>query len=437
LDRILAVSLAAALVICGIACTPIANMPLMPIPGYMAAFGTSMIVINLLLAALLFSQGTIEGQSSAVRLGTAYFFIAVIVTALVAAFPGIIVQTSLIGGPSSGVWLWSYWHAGFGLGVIRYALGRDGVPSSVMRSIVAVLVVATVLTLTATVGLPYLPLMLADGHTLFTGFGAIVPPAILAILAVALLLVLRMQTASRERLWLAAGLVAAGFDVWLTYRGTDRYSLGWYLSKCGSLITSLVLLISLLHEVTMLRHQAAAANRALSMLAHQDGLTGLVNRRRFDELLDVEWRRARRDAQSISLLMIDVDYFKNFNDRYGHLQGDDCLRQLGGTLQSVIRRPADSAARYGGEEFVLLLPGTDAAGAMEVARLVHARLRAIAMPHGASPLSVVTASIGVGTLLPKSDLGHEKLLSIADDNLYRAKAAGRNTTRADEVLAAV
>jgi diguanylate cyclase (GGDEF)-like protein len=418
-----------ALVLIGVIATPFANTKLQPIPGYMTAFGAAMVVINVLLAALLFSKGAIEGRGDATRLGTAYFFVAIIFIPLIATFPGGIMPGSLIGTAISSVWLWSFWHAGFGLCIIRYAwpAGPTERPSPLLVAEMAGVAVAVLaLTVVSTSLLRYLPTVLADGHTLFSGLSALLPLIILVILTVALVLVCRLGAKTPEHLWLVVAMVAALFDVWLTYQGSDRFSLGWYLSKCASLFTSLIVLITLLHEVTRLYRRAEEANAVLTGLAQQDGLTGLSNRRRFDEVILQEWRRSRREGSPVSLLMIDVDHFKNYNDFYGHPEGDLCLRQVAALLQTIARRPTDTAARYGGEEFVLLLPATDASGAADMAERVQAGLRALAIDHGASPLHKVTVSIGVASLLAAPELSPDALVAEADRGLYRAKRRGRD-----------
>jgi diguanylate cyclase (GGDEF)-like protein len=176
-----------------------------------------------------------------------------------------------------------------------------------------------------------------------------------------------------------------------------------------------------------MQDQLAAANRRLEVLATQDGLTGLSNRRHFDEMLDGEFRRAMRDGTSLSLVMIDIDYFKLFNDRYGHPAGDDCLRTVGLTIKDALRRPSDLAARYGGEEFVVLLPNTPENGAVTVAEHILDAIRALRIIHDASPEKIVTISLGVATLIPERDLHRpEDLVKAADRMLYTAKAVGRN-----------
>ena len=437
LQYCLAAGLVLALVAGGALAAPFFDRQLPPVHGFVAASGTTIVVTNLLLATLLFSRGTVRAESSAVRLGSTYLFAAAMELPWLAAFPDALVSTSLIGGRGTPLWLWCLAHGGLSLGIIRYALAREGVTASVGRSILACLAIVIVLTLTATLGLPYLPSLLADGHTLFTGFGAYIPPTLFALLGVALTVLLRDVGRSPIRLWLAVGVVSQGFDLWAVSHGTTRYSLGWYLAGWGGVLTSLVVLISALHDIMALYQRSARANEILRSLADLDGLTGLANRRRFDEVVDVEWQRARREGAPLSAMMVDVDFFKKFNDHYGHLRGDDCLRQIGAALRAVARRPADFVARYGGEEFVILLPATDVFGAIEVAQALHAKLRDLAMPHAVSPAGIVTASVGIGTFLTEDDGDTTDLLSRADRNLYLAKQNGRNTTRADLPAVAV
>lgn len=165
----------------------------------------------------------------------------------------------------------------------------------------------------------------------------------------------------------------------------------------------------------------------LEELSTTDGLTGIPNRRRFDAGLEQEWRRARRSSSPLALIMFDVDYFKAFNDHYGHLAGDDCLRDVARVLASVPRRPADLIARYGGEEFVCLLPQTDEEGARLVAERVRLGVEARAIPHCRSRASgFVTVSAGAVSMMPDSAQLPEVLVQNADARLYQAKEMGRN-----------
>jgi diguanylate cyclase (GGDEF)-like protein len=185
------------------------------------------------------------------------------------------------------------------------------------------------------------------------------------------------------------------------------------------------------------------SNAKLAALSTTDGLTGIANRRRFDEVMSAEWRRAIRSKQPLALAMLDVDLFKQYNDLYGHQAGDDCLRAIAELLTASARRPGDLAARYGGEEFAFIAPVTDRAHALRLAESICRALEALAMPHSGSPFGTVTASIGVAVFDPVDEnalekstdmdarTGAQKLAQSADAALYRAKQLGRNQVVAD------
>jgi diguanylate cyclase (GGDEF)-like protein/PAS domain S-box-containing protein len=183
-------------------------------------------------------------------------------------------------------------------------------------------------------------------------------------------------------------------------------------------------------------HRLEVANAELTRLATTDGLTGIANRRRFDEALEHEWSRASREELPLTLLLLDVDRFKLFNDRYGHQDGDACLHAVAQAIAGCAERPADLVARYGGEEFVVLLPDTDAEGAAILAERVRCAIASLQVPHAANAAhgGVVTASIGSATLVPSArrDMastlpgGPAELIAAADRMLYEAKRSGRN-----------
>jgi len=165
----------------------------------------------------------------------------------------------------------------------------------------------------------------------------------------------------------------------------------------------------------------------LEILSTTDALTNIANRRSFDEALDREWRHAIRDQQPISMLYLDIDYFKNYNDYYGHQKGDSCLKNIAQLIQKHARRPADLAARYGGEEFVVLLSDTDGDGAQAIANSLIEDINQFCYPHEKSEISShITVSIGIATLSPTEALKPEHLVRLADKALYRAKSEGRN-----------
>lgn len=173
--------------------------------------------------------------------------------------------------------------------------------------------------------------------------------------------------------------------------------------------------------------QLEESNRELHRLSSLDGLTGIANRRQFDKMLDQEWQRALRNCTELSLIMIDIDYFKLFNDTYGHQAGDDCLKTVALALDRIVHRPSDVVARYGGEEFALVLPETDALGALRVAEKMRDTVARLNVRHEASKVTNrITLSIGVATMSPRGGENPDILLSASDDALYRAKHAGRN-----------
>ncbi len=176
-----------------------------------------------------------------------------------------------------------------------------------------------------------------------------------------------------------------------------------------------------------LYQQLEVANQELKRLATLDGLTGLANRRRFDEYIEQEWQRLAREQEPLSLILCDIDFFKLYNDTYGHQAGDDCLKQVATALRHSVKRPADLVARYGGEEFAVILPHTTAAGAFCLAKSIHQQIRQLKLAHPGSTVSqYVTLSLGVAGLIPCSGVTPAKLIAAADAALYEAKTTGRD-----------
>ncbi|RJP19943.1 MAG: diguanylate cyclase [Candidatus Omnitrophota bacterium] len=173
----------------------------------------------------------------------------------------------------------------------------------------------------------------------------------------------------------------------------------------------------------------------LEKMVSLDGLTNIYNRRKFDEMLDQEWKRATRAHTPLSIILIDIDFFKNYNDFYGHTAGDDCLRKVARGLKLCINRPEDFLGRYGGEEFVVLLPNTNAAGAKIMAEKLRQAVENLDIPHSYSPISAhVTISLGVAATIPVEP--HDSGISLvesADRMLYESKKKGRNQVQCSEV----
>ena len=216
-------------------------------------------------------------------------------------------------------------------------------------------------------------------------------------------------------------------------RTLERYSTG-LRSESGQYLGR-VWFFSDITERKRAAQQLADAYKEVEALSAQDALTGLANRRRFDDSLATEWRRAIRDGKPLSLMLVDVDHFKSYNDTYGHLQGDSCLKQVAASALSVARRPGDVVARYGGDEFTMIMPNTVNDGAMQLGNKICASVRERKLPHDTNATRIVTVSIGCATIIPQSGQNASTLIERADRALYLAKRSGRDRASNDMAIA--
>ena len=250
----------------------------------------------------------------------------------------------------------------------------------------------------------------------------------------------RMHPADRE--WVVDFCVAqsqAGVDHEADYRALTRD--GRYVwirdvvhvvRKPDGTVDSLVGFMFDISERKRTEQQLISLQKEMEELSFRDGLTGVANRRRFDAIIELEWSNARRNRQPLSMLMMDIDYFKQYNDRYGHLEGDACLKHVARILNSAATRARDLLARFGGEEFVLVLPETDEAAAGKLAERCRSLILAEQIPHEPSPIGpVLTISIGAGTVIPGHDDELRPFIDAVDKRLYQAKQQGRNSVVAE------
>ena len=179
-------------------------------------------------------------------------------------------------------------------------------------------------------------------------------------------------------------------------------------------------------KVIQRTQELEASNQKLAALSATDAMTGIANRRRFDEVLAAEWSRATRSGQPLALAMVDVDRFKKYNDHYGHQAGDECLRKVASVLTQVVSRKTDTVARYGGEEFAFIAPGISPKEVSRLAQSVCQVLQEMDMPHAASEFGCITASVGVAVMVPQQGQESSLLVKAADEALYAAKEQGRN-----------
>ncbi len=220
------------------------------------------------------------------------------------------------------------------------------------------------------------------------------------------------------------------------YMNERKSELAYVVMMAGLLITGLVaaylrMLSRRSFEIESVAEQRnralQEANKKLAHLSQTDGLTQIANRRFFDDSFSREWKRARRERKPVSLVLFDLDFFKQYNDQYGHLQGDECLRNIAELVASVINRPGDLFARFGGEEFILLLPNTPETGAWAIAEQCRELVESLAIAHHKSSIAeVVTISVGVCSLIPEDDMTEHDMLDLTDQALYCAKDRGRN-----------
>ncbi|RMO85904.1 GGDEF domain-containing protein [Pseudomonas syringae pv. philadelphi] len=247
--------------------------------------------------------------------------------------------------------------------------------------------------------------------------------------------VARFYAFKRSDVYPIVTVVALGQkEAMLAWLGQTRQSLVVMLLLLGLVVGLGVRLIRHIHsriraEDQLLDSQAALIqlNQHLELIASEDKLTGLANRRRFDQFLDVEFKRARRERSMLSLILIDADHFKRYNDHFGHLAGDECLVTLARLVEQCIRRPCDVAARYGGEEMAVVLPDTDESSARQVAESILKSIQNERIEHPDSPYGIVTVSLGVATFIGTDRQQDQRgLIELADRALYAAKSQGRN-----------
>jgi diguanylate cyclase (GGDEF)-like protein len=415
---------------------PFARVALPPAWAFIAISESALFVINLITAVLLFEQFSILRSRALLVLATGYLYAALMAIPHVLAFPGIFAPAGLLGdNPQTAAWIFVLWRVGWELTLVAYVFLRHdelispnrSSRSAIGLSVAIVMVSTCLLTLLVAQTSRLLPELQRDGRYTLT----VVIVAVLALsLGVLVLFVFWLRKPkSVLDLWLMVVMSLTLLSAPLSsIINTGRFDFGFYAGRIFGLVAASFVLINLLIEYGRLYAKLAAGQAELRRLTTIDPLTGIANRRAFDQAIDVEWRRAVRNRTSLSLLLLDVDCFKSFNDVYGHPAGDDCLRTIASVLTGVGRRGGETIARCGGEEFAVLLPGIDRADASALARKLCQSVRDLGIQHSASTVSGnVTISVGVVTARPaREHAGPGRLVEEADQALYAAKAAGRD-----------
>jgi diguanylate cyclase (GGDEF)-like protein len=436
---------------------PFAPVPLWPMPVFIPIYQSALVITDIVTAVFLLGQQQLLRTGALTMLAAGYLFTALMSILHALTFPGLFSPTGLLSaGPQTTAWLYMFWHGGFPLFVIGYAACGTGDSAAASRRPATVVVLVLVIAgacaaaLLATRGQAILPpIMQGNRHT--ANMGVVVWSVWLLSLG-ALAMLARRRPYSVLDLWLIVTMCAWLFDIALSAAlDNGRYDLGFYAGRIYGLFAASFILIVLLTQTNSLyvqlmrlRDSDRLKAEELRRLSTIDPLTGIANRRAFEEALDQEWRRMMRHSTPLSLLLIDVDYFKRFNDAYGHVAGDQCLRAVAQALAQRTRRAGELAARYGGEEFAVLLPHIDAAAARRLAELICQTVRELRIPHEGSAVGCyVSISVGVARVatLPESagtqcrDVGTGNgawsgggvaLIEAADRALYEAKLAGRD-----------
>ena len=430
-----------------VAALPFASMPLGRIDAFIPSYESALTVCDLITAVLLFGQFVVLRSTAAFALACGYLFTALADFAHLLSFPGAFSETGLFGGNSqTTIWLYVFWHGGFPLFVMAYALlkseRRDpAVLNAMDRRPGTAIVIAIAVTLAVICGLAFLSTQLGGifpaliHHNVYSPTYRIIMTGLCGFCAAAMATVWLKRARTVIDLWLMVVLSIWLFDMALSgLFNSGRFDLGWYGGKVYGLLAGSSLLIVFLAEniahyirIAHLSVALGTANKSLERMSQHDALTNLANRRQFDSYLASQMAVARRQKQSLALVLCDVDAFKAYNDLYGHPAGDDCLRQVAKALQNCCRRPADLAARYGGEEFALILPDTELAGAIRIAEYARQAVTRLRIPHAHSPAApVVSISGGISILLWNDGATAETLIATTDRMLYEAKRRGRN-----------
>ena len=394
--------------------------PFLPIAATMWALAEA------LTAFLLFARFYSTGRLGFGIIGAAYALCSMLTVPYLIAFPRLFrAQDQPLGDQQISTYLWCAWHILFPLFVALGMMmeGRSVYIARSRGSLAALMLAGSVALAVLVSGLVYaarsaLPPMIDSDRLLpnFTHIGA--PALALANVLACIYVWRRVRPVSTLQAGLTVALLASACDAVLNAFSVSRYSYAWYIGKGESILTASVVLFMLLFELVILY-------RRLRESAAVDALTGLVNRRTFDEQFAWTLGNTRRRAANIAVLMIDIDHFKELNDRFGHSAGDECLRAIGATLRSSLVRAQDLVARYGGEEFVVVLPDTPLDGVAVVAERIRAGVAALDLIHHGTPLGKITISVG-SAFSTSSAVEARALFDAADWAMYDAKRRGRN-----------
>ncbi len=419
---------------------PFAKVQLAQLPSFVPTYQSALILNDLITAVLLFGQFVITRSRAMLALASGYLFTAAAAIGHLLSFPGLFAAGGLLGaGPQSTAWIYMFWHAGFPLFVMAYALLKvreerepDRFAAHTLKRRTTALVIAAVLgaavacVALATAGENWLPAIMVANH--YTSAMWMVAGTTWCFCVVALAVLWRSKPHLTIDIWLMVVLCVWICDVALSaVFNHGRYDLGFYAGRIFGLSGASFILLLLLIENSVLHARLIAAHAELKRLAATDPLTGLPNRRAFESALGEAWQHGTLTASPLSVLVIDIDGFQDFNDRYGQPQGDQCLIAIAACLASHVSRHGDLVARYGGGAFAVLLPNTDMATAERIGQRLCGAVAALAIPHAeAAAARYVTVSVGIASGWGQEGGLPQGLVRAAEGAVQEAKAGGRN-----------
>ncbi|PFP30779.1 GGDEF domain-containing protein [Bacillus sp. AFS073361] len=432
---------------------PFGTFQMTEIKPFLPIFIAWIFFAELITSFLLYSQFLTTGKLPLLLLASSFLYSCLITVPLILTFPGVFSEFGLLGaGKQTAIWLWVFWHGGFPFGLLLYGLtarkkmesmGPKKIRLSILLSVLILSGLLYLIFLLATKYQAALPEIIKQGDYRFLITSGIGPFVWLINLSAFFILAFSFKGRDVLNLWLTVSMFAFFLDVTLTLFAGARYSLGWYAARVNSLLSATVVLSAFVFEMNRLYIQLVRnqnklrdsecklkeMNERLKRLSSLDGLTQIANRRSFDETFLKEWKRGNLASTQLSMVLFDIDYFKKYNDHYGHQGGDYCLKVVAAALAESVQRPEDFVARYGGEEFVIILPNTDRKGALYIAERIRQSIEDLRIPHPESTVSDwVTISVGVATCFPGVSRAH-KLIADADKALYSAKKEGRNRVK--------
>jgi diguanylate cyclase (GGDEF)-like protein len=403
------------------------SRPAAILPGFLPLVAGITTISDLLAAFLLFAQFRVTGLTLLAVAGAAFAFSGLLTVAYTASFPGVVAPMLMGRSEEIAPWFWVIWHFAFPLMLASYAISDPSlraaspmnfVPHRLRRYLGGIAIVAGLVMLFVFTAGPVLPVLIIHGkfQPLFAGARAGIISA--DILAAAFLL-RRPKELTTLQLALGLALLTSLLDTALNFFSTGRYTPCWYVGKVEMLLTSTIVVVTLAAEISELYRRAAE-------LATIDALTGLENRLSLRARMTWALGHGRREGVEVAFVMIDIDQFKQYNDAFGHVAGDQCLRRVSSALRAQLQRPNDLLIRFGGEEFAVLLVDTDRAGAQTLAERLRTAVEDLSIRHAPEAArDVVTISLGL-TVAKAALIQGRELLELADHALYAAKAAGRN-----------